>query len=280
MSGQRCACHDIEVDECPNRCGDAEDDAKLDAAIVAGVEAEARDDAALDAKAKLAVALARAEQAEQSDRESRKLLARQCDLAREAETRADLAESALSALTESALVSAQVAAQAERTAAEAQRRLEEVRGVVRSAVGMADTAECLCALPQCETCDDNMRHHRALSSALAALTPATRAWAEGKAEPAAPAAPGCTGLTAAWCPRCGDCTCPRNDESGDYTDGQHADNCPLHGPRSAHAEPAARGHLSNAIIDTGTAEPMHVERQSAEPAAPALDTDDEKGGGR
>lgn len=47
---------------------------------------------------------------------------------------------------------------------------------------------------------------------------------EQRGEPVA-----CEGLTARWCPRCGTCTCPQD---GDL----NADGCPLHDPRSTHAE--------------------------------------------
>ncbi|MCW8137275.1 MAG: hypothetical protein KIT58_00010 [Planctomycetota bacterium] len=48
--------------------------------------------------------------------------------------------------------------------------------------------------------------------------------------------PGCTGVAASWCPRCGDCACPR-DEEGWLTDAGLSDpSCPLHALGSPHAE--------------------------------------------
>ena len=47
------------------------------------------------------------------------------------------------------------------------------------------------------------------------------------------AVPECTGLTASWCPRCGDCECPRT--RGFRLSLDHP-GCPLHGHDSDHAE--------------------------------------------
>lgn len=44
--------------------------------------------------------------------------------------------------------------------------------------------------------------------------------------------PPCTGLTASWCPRCGDCTCPRRESDGDCR--FDTPGCPLHDPSSPH----------------------------------------------
>jgi hypothetical protein len=56
----------------------------------------------------------------------------------------------------------------------------------------------------------------------------------------------CTGVAASWCPRCGDCTCPREADGSfvlEYPDGPggrsvqvYAVACPLHNPQSDHAE--------------------------------------------
>ena len=40
----------------------------------------------------------------------------------------------------------------------------------------------------------------------------------------------CTGISATWCPRCGDCKCPRPAEAKDDP------SCPLHHPGSEHGE--------------------------------------------
>lgn len=54
----------------------------------------------------------------------------------------------------------------------------------------------------------------------------------------------CTGLSASWCPIHGDCSCAPNPAIADperaWQD-RHMDDpgCPLHAPRSSHAEPAA-----------------------------------------
>ena len=48
-----------------------------------------------------------------------------------------------------------------------------------------------------------------------------------------PGAPECTGVAAVWCPRCGDCSCPRLP-SGERE--LEADGCPLHGTSSTHGE--------------------------------------------
>lgn len=49
--------------------------------------------------------------------------------------------------------------------------------------------------------------------------------------------PGCTGLVASWCPVCGDCSCPQ-DEDGGRIAFEDA-GCRLHGPKSKHAEQEA-----------------------------------------
>lgn len=46
--------------------------------------------------------------------------------------------------------------------------------------------------------------------------------------------PECTGLSASWCPRCGDCACPRDDE-GELLGDMNDRGCPLHAPDSTHA---------------------------------------------
>lgn len=52
----------------------------------------------------------------------------------------------------------------------------------------------------------------------------------------------CTGVAASWCPRCGDCACPK-DEHGERVStlrpddfGMDDPSCPLHAPRSEHGE--------------------------------------------
>lgn len=42
----------------------------------------------------------------------------------------------------------------------------------------------------------------------------------------------CTGISAVWCPNCGDCSCPANEE-GERS--MNEINCPLHGVHSKHA---------------------------------------------
>lgn len=42
----------------------------------------------------------------------------------------------------------------------------------------------------------------------------------------------CTGVAASWCPRCGDCNCPRNNDGERMAE---SDDCPLHGSSSQHA---------------------------------------------
>lgn len=48
------------------------------------------------------------------------------------------------------------------------------------------------------------------------------------------AGPGCTGFSASWCPNCGDCTCPHDEEGirGPFDD----PSCPLHRCGSEHFE--------------------------------------------
>lgn len=53
---------------------------------------------------------------------------------------------------------------------------------------------------------------------------------------------GCTGVSARFCPRCGDCTCVRDDE--DSTRALEGFACPLHGPDSKHAEDSTAGAWS------------------------------------
>lgn len=48
--------------------------------------------------------------------------------------------------------------------------------------------------------------------------------------------PECTGVSASWCPVCGECSCPR-EEDGEW--GEPNEDCPLHGRRSTHAERTA-----------------------------------------
>ncbi len=48
------------------------------------------------------------------------------------------------------------------------------------------------------------------------------------------AVPECTGISAHWCPRCGDCECPRPDDG--WADSLNDPACPLHGRDSDHAE--------------------------------------------
>lgn len=45
--------------------------------------------------------------------------------------------------------------------------------------------------------------------------------------------PTCTGIAAVWCPRCGDCSCPRAEDG--EIEGEGPD-CPLHSVGSSHAE--------------------------------------------
>ncbi len=67
----------------------------------------------------------------------------------------------------------------------------------------------------------------------------------GKSDPCVllgPAPPDteCTGLAAQWCPRCGTCACPRDDEGEPWNEhDEFALNdpaCPLHAPNSPHGE--------------------------------------------
>lgn len=48
------------------------------------------------------------------------------------------------------------------------------------------------------------------------------------------AEPACTSASAFWCPRCGDCKCPRKPDGDSDLDDR---DCPLHGYRSNHPEP-------------------------------------------
>ena len=45
----------------------------------------------------------------------------------------------------------------------------------------------------------------------------------------------CEGISASWCPVCGDCLCPEDEEEGGYPDGRNDPTCPLHAPASPHA---------------------------------------------
>jgi len=47
--------------------------------------------------------------------------------------------------------------------------------------------------------------------------------------------PACTGVSASWCPRCGDCECPRDEETGELEGDMNDAGCPLHAPSSTHA---------------------------------------------
>lgn len=49
----------------------------------------------------------------------------------------------------------------------------------------------------------------------------------------------CTGVAAQWCPIHGECTCEENAAGERIMGGDEAKDCPLHGPSSTHAEPAA-----------------------------------------
>lgn len=49
----------------------------------------------------------------------------------------------------------------------------------------------------------------------------------------------CTGVAAGWCPRCGDCSCPR-DEEGWLSGSMNHPDCPLHAPSSDHARDPER----------------------------------------
>lgn len=44
---------------------------------------------------------------------------------------------------------------------------------------------------------------------------------------------GCTEICASWCPKCGDCSCPRNEEGETL---EESTTCGLHGVSSKHAE--------------------------------------------
>jgi hypothetical protein len=46
----------------------------------------------------------------------------------------------------------------------------------------------------------------------------------------------CTGISATWCPNCGDCSCPR-DENGSRWDDEDSPTCPLHGSHTMHCSP-------------------------------------------
>ncbi len=49
----------------------------------------------------------------------------------------------------------------------------------------------------------------------------------------------CTGETASWCPVCGTCTCPREEDPRSSMHGarlEYSASCPLHGERSEHAQ--------------------------------------------
>ncbi len=59
--------------------------------------------------------------------------------------------------------------------------------------------------------------------------------------------PACEGgMTCRWCPRCGNCTCPveQNDPDGWNDD----DLCPIHGAKSQHAEPVGGPRMVNCIV--------------------------------
>jgi len=60
----------------------------------------------------------------------------------------------------------------------------------------------------------------------------------------------CSGIAASWCPNCGDCTCPRDEDGSPVTrvretafcsrtivssEVVHSESCPLHSPNSPHA---------------------------------------------
>ena len=49
----------------------------------------------------------------------------------------------------------------------------------------------------------------------------------------------CSGVSTSWCPNCGDCSCPRNEDGG-FPEGQDDPNCPLHAPDSPHADGPTR----------------------------------------
>ena len=67
--------------------------------------------------------------------------------------------------------------------------------------------------------------------------------------------PECSGVAASWCPSCGDCTCPREDDGEPVvltaepatiermwpkTYVVHNPSCPLHGTASTHGATAAK----------------------------------------
>jgi hypothetical protein len=64
----------------------------------------------------------------------------------------------------------------------------------------------------------------------------------------------CTGLSASWCPNCGDCTCPRDEDGCVLQEGFDVvedSACPLHGLRSKHGTPepqATRLFLAEIIV--------------------------------
>lgn len=53
----------------------------------------------------------------------------------------------------------------------------------------------------------------------------------------------CTGVAASWCPNCGDCMCPYDEDFG-YLGDRNDPSCPLHGPQSLHAEVRFRSQLA------------------------------------
>lgn len=53
--------------------------------------------------------------------------------------------------------------------------------------------------------------------------------------------PECTGISASWCPRCGDCQCPTNENGETISDdgeefAKNSERCPLHAPWSTHGD--------------------------------------------
>lgn len=64
----------------------------------------------------------------------------------------------------------------------------------------------------------------------------------------------CTGISASWCPVCGDCTCPRDEDGGCMQDGFDVvedSECPLHGMQSTHAAIPEPTRLFQAEIVVG-----------------------------
>lgn len=123
-------------------------------------------------------------------------------------------------------------AQLRGTIATAERERDEARERVRVLAGGLREMQVApkCSAPLYEGhCGCGPRMAAIAGSALSRSLAATPAREEGE----------CTGLTASWCPRCGDCSCPRRDDGGPVEVDRLDDvGCPLHAEGSAHATPA------------------------------------------